>query len=104
MKNSDALAALSALANEYRLAIFRLLVQQGPEGLAVGRIAERTGLPNATLSFHLRELSAAGLLDARKEGRFIFYNANFDTMNAVIGFLTENCCGGKPCPPSRSRC
>lgn len=97
METKDALAALSALAQEHRLAIFRLLVQKGPEGLAVGKIGEALGLPNATLSFHLKELSHAGLLQSRQEGRFIFYSADFQAMNAVVGFLTENCCGGVPC-------
>lgn len=97
METKDALAALSALAQEHRLAIFRLLVQKGPEGLPVGKIGEALGLPNATLSFHLKELSHASLLQSRQEGRFIFYSANFPAMNAVVGFLTENCCGGVPC-------
>lgn len=107
METKNALAALSALAQEHRLAIFRLLVQRGPDGLAVGQIGETLGLPPATLSFHLKELSHAGLLQSRQEGRFIFYSANFQAMNAVVGFLTENCCGGAPCcdaaaqPPSK---
>lgn len=97
METKDALAALSALAQEHRLSIFRLLVQKGPEGLPVGKIGEALGLPPATLSFHLKELSHAGLLQSRQESRFIFYSANFQAMNAVVGFLTENCCGGVPC-------
>lgn len=97
METKDALSALSALAQEHRLAIFRLLVQKGPEGLAVGKIGETLGLPPATLSFHLKELSHAGLLQSRQHGRFIFYSADFQAMNAVVGFLTENCCGGVPC-------
>lgn len=97
METKDAIVMLSALAQEHRLAIFRLLVQKGPEGLAVGKIGEALGLPPATLSFHLKELSHAGLLLSRQEGRFIFCSANFQAMNAVVGFLTENCCGGAPC-------
>jgi DNA-binding transcriptional ArsR family regulator len=100
METNDALAALAALAQDSRLAIFRLLVQCGPEGMTVGRIAEAVSLPAATLSFHLKELSRAGLLAARQDGRFIIYSANFATMNALLGFLTENCCGGVPCTPA----
>lgn len=95
--SSAAVMQLAALAQESRLAIFRLLVRQGPEGLAVGRIAEALGLANATLSFHLRTLSQAGLIEARQNGRFIHYSANFAAMHGLVGFLTENCCGGTPC-------
>ena len=89
--------ALAALAQASRLAIFRLLVETGPEGLPVGQIAEKLGLANATLSFHLKELSNAGLLVAAPNGRSIVYAANFTTMNAVIGYLSENCCVGASC-------
>jgi DNA-binding transcriptional ArsR family regulator len=89
--------ALAALAQESRLAIFRLLVQQGPEGLAAGEIAERLRLPGATLSFHLKELAHAGLVSARQAGRFNYYSANYPTMNGLIGYLTENCCQGASC-------
>ena len=89
--------ALAALAQASRLAIFRLLVETGPEGLPVGQIAETLGLANATLSFHLKELSNAGLLVAAPNGRSIIYAANFTTMNAVIGYLSENCCVGASC-------
>lgn len=92
-----AVIRLGALAQENRLSIFRLLVQQGPEGMVVGRIAEALGLPNATLSFHLRTLAQAGLIEARQEGRFIHYSANYAVMNGLIDFLTENCCAGRPC-------
>lgn len=108
MKTTPALAALAALAQESRLAIFRYLVEAGPEGSSVGPIAEALGLPAATLSFHLKELSHAALLVSRQEGRFIWYSANFETMNGLIAYLTENCCGGRPelcgpaCPPSKS--
>lgn len=94
---TDAVSRLGALAQESRLAIFRLLVQEGPEGLVVGRIAEALGLPNPTLSFHLKTLARAGLIEARQEGRFIHYRASYAAMNGLIDFLTENCCGGKPC-------
>ncbi len=97
METKAVIIALAALAQETRLAIFRLLVQQGPEGLAAGKIGEALELAPATLSFHLKELSRAGLLDARQEGRSIIYSTNFAAMNGVVGFLTENCCGGEPC-------
>ena len=93
----QALQALSALAQESRLAIFRLLVQTGPEGLAAGAIGEKLDLPPATLSFHLAGLTRAGLAQSRQEGRFIIYSASFENMNALVGFLTENCCQGASC-------
>lgn len=92
MKSTDAVAALSALAQDSRLALFRLLVKRGPEGYTPGEIAGRLDIPAPTLSFHLRTLSTAGLIDTRREGRHLFYSANFDTMNGVLGFLTEHCC------------
>lgn len=94
MKAATAVSLLSALAQESRLGVFRLLVQTGPEGLAAGDIAERLDLSSTTLSFHLKELSNAGLLKSRKEGRFIYYAPDFKAMNALIGYLTENCCAG----------
>lgn len=103
-----AIAALAALAQESRLAIFRYLVEAGPAGSTVGSIADALDLPAATLSFHLKELTRAALLDSQQEGRFIRYAANFATMNDLIGYLTENCCGGQPelcgpvCSPSTS--
>ncbi|HEX6591764.1 MAG TPA: metalloregulator ArsR/SmtB family transcription factor [Moraxellaceae bacterium] len=100
METKAVLTALAALAQETRLGIFRLLVQQGPQGLPAGKIGEALELPPATLSFHLKELSHAGLLDSRQEGRSIVYSTNFSTMNQVLGFLTENCCGGEPCAPA----
>jgi len=99
MKNNDAIVALAALAQESRLATFRLLVQAGPGGLAASKIAETLGLPPSSLSFHLKELSHANLIVPRQDGRFVIYAARFDTMNALVGFLTENCCGGAPCSP-----
>ena len=97
MQTQYALAALAALAQESRLAIFRLLVQAGPDGLAASKIAGHLAIAPSSLSFHLKELSHAQLVTARQEGRFIIYAAQMDSMNALIGFLTENCCGGAPC-------
>ena len=97
MDTKPALAALAALAQESRLAAFRLLVQTGPAGLPATRIAEALDVPASSLSFHLKELTHANLVTPRQEGRFVIYAANFDTMNALLGFLTESCCGGNPC-------
>ena len=94
MEINSATAALAALGQTTRLSVFRLLVEAGPEGRMVGEIAEALALPGATLSFHLKELSAAGLIRGETRGRFICYRANFDTMNELIEFLTFNCCGG----------
>ena len=92
MKTTEAVRALSALSQDTRLDIFRLLVQQGVSGLAAGEIAEQLRVSPATLSFHLKELTHAKLVISRQDGRFIFYTANFATMNRLLGFLTENCC------------
>lgn len=100
MDNTDAVAALAALAQESRLAAFRLLVQAGPAGLAASKIAQALQMPASSLSFHLKELTHAGLVAPRQEGRFVIYAARFDTMNTLLGFLTENCCSGDPCAPS----
>jgi ArsR family transcriptional regulator, arsenate/arsenite/antimonite-responsive transcriptional repressor len=97
MKIDTAVKALSALAQETRLSIFRLLVQAGESGLAAGEIAKELSIANATLSFHLKELTYAGLITPRQESRFIFYAANFKAMNELLGFLTENCCAGAAC-------
>jgi ArsR family transcriptional regulator len=97
VETKQAIQALSALAQETRLAIFRLLIQQGPAGLAAGAIGEKLDLPPATLSFHLAGLARASLVDSRQEGRFVFYSANFQSMNLLVAFLTENCCGGATC-------
>ena len=102
METKFVIAALSALAQESRLAAFRLLVQAGPAGMSPGKISEALGIPASSLSFHLKELTHAGLVVPRQNGRFIIYAANFDTMNGVLGFLTENCCGGAPCTPCGS--
>jgi DNA-binding transcriptional ArsR family regulator len=99
MESKTAVAALSALAQDSRLHVYRLLVQAGPEGLAASDIAERLGIPANTMSFHLKTLSHAGLILARQEGRFIYYSANYEQMNSLLGFLTENCCGGHSCAP-----
>ncbi|MGZ8341417.1 MAG: ArsR/SmtB family transcription factor [Telluria sp.] len=100
METKDAIGALAALAQEVRLSVFRLLVTAGPEGIAASKIAEHLGVPASTLSFHLKELTHAGLIAARQEGRFVMYAANFDRMNALLAFLTDNCCGGTPCGPT----
>jgi DNA-binding transcriptional ArsR family regulator len=103
METIDAIKALGALAQESRLAIYRLLVQAGPEGRAAGAIGEKLGIPPATLSFHLAQLAGAGLIRPRQHGRFIYYSADFGAMNALVGFLTENCCGGNACGPQQIR-
>lgn len=99
MDTRNAVSALAALANESRLAIFRLLVQVGPQGLAASKISEQLGIPPSSLSFHLKELSHAGLTVSRQDGRFVIYAAQFDTMNALMAFMSDNCCGGNPCMP-----
>ena len=100
MKLDQIIDALGALAQRSRLDIFRLLVETGPDGLAAGAIAEKLELPAATLSFHMAHLARAGLVHARQDGRFIFYSANFDNMNALVGYLTENCCAGGSSAPA----
>ena len=101
MESSTAIDSLSALAQESRLAIYRLLVRRGPEGYAVGDIGERLGIPGPTLSFHLKTLAQAGLISARKEGRFLYYSTDFDQMNSLVSFLTEHCCSlSTQCPPA----
>src|SRR6184192_1427789 len=100
MEMKQAIDALAALAQESRLKVYRLLVEAGPEGLAAGRISEELDLPAATLSFHLAHLARTGLVKSRQEGRFIFYSADFQNMNKLVGYLTENCCGGRSCAPT----
>jgi ArsR family transcriptional regulator len=93
MKKSTIIGALSALAQETRLDIFRLLANKGPEGLPAGEIGERLGQPSPTMSFHLNQLRFAGLISSRRESRSIIYSANFKAMNGLLAYLTENCCG-----------
>lgn len=102
MEKLDALAALTALSQETRLDIFRTLVQAGPEGRPAGAIAEALGVAPATLSFHLSNLCHAGLILQRRESRSLIYSANYDRMTAVIGFLSENCCGRPGNPAVRA--
>ena len=92
MKSDQALVALGALAQETRLAIFRVLVKRGPEGYTPGDLATKLNIPSPTMSFHLKELQRAGLVTFRREGRFLNYCASFETMQELIGFLTEKCC------------
>jgi DNA-binding transcriptional ArsR family regulator len=99
METKPALAALAALAQESRLATYRLLVQAGPAGLSATKISEALNVAPSSLSFHLKELTHANLVTPKQEGRFIYYAANFETMNQLLGFLSENCCGGNPCTP-----
>jgi DNA-binding transcriptional ArsR family regulator len=101
MKTKDIVAVLTALAQESRLAVFRLLVQAGPEGMPATRIAEALKIAPSSLSFHLKELTHANLIVQKKAGRSLIYSANFATMNGLVGFLTENCCGGNVCSPVR---
>ena len=105
METKNAVKALAALAHDSRLAVFRLLVQAGPEGMAATRIAEALGIAPSSLSFHLKELAHAGLATPTQMGRSIIYSANFEEMNGLLSFLTENCCGGNSCSPvSLSNC
>lgn len=100
MSSPLAIEALAALAQEHRLALFRLLIQAGAEGMAAGAIAGELGVPNSSLSFHLAHLSRAGLIRQRREGRSLIYTADYEAMNALVGFLMENCCGGASCAPA----
>jgi len=99
MHSADAVAALGALAQEHRLALFRLLVQAGPDGMAAGAIASALGVPNSSLSFHLAQLSRAGLIRQRREHRSLIYSADYEAMNRLVGYLMENCCAGAACAP-----
>ena len=99
MEMTQAIDALAALAQETRLKVYRLLVEAGPDGLPAGRIGEQLDLPPATLSFHLAHLARAGLARSRQDGRFVIYSADFQNMNALVGYLTDNCCGGQACAP-----
>ena len=101
MKSLDVVESLAALAQESRLALFRLLVKRGPEGFTPTQLGEKLEVPGPTLSFHLKELHRAGLIQSRREGRFLFYSPNFHRMNELLGFLTDNCCSlaDKECSP-----
>jgi DNA-binding transcriptional ArsR family regulator len=99
MKNPDAIAAFLALGQETRLNIFRLVVQRGDTGLTPTELVEKLGIPNATLSFHLKELARANLLLVERQSRHLIYRPNAALIQALSGFLLENCCGGKPCLP-----
>jgi ArsR family transcriptional regulator, arsenate/arsenite/antimonite-responsive transcriptional repressor len=106
MEKADAAAALAALAQDNRLDVFRLLVQAGPEGMPAGAVAEALELAPNTLTFHFDRLRMAGLVTARRDGRSVIYAAQYEKMNALIAFLTENCCRGAPaaaCKPARKR-
>jgi len=103
MTTSDALAALGSLAQETRLEVFRLLVQQGPEGLPAGQIAEALEVPASSLSFHLHQLMHAGLITQERRSRQLIYAASYGHMNALVAYLTENCCGGASCGPETER-
>ncbi len=104
MESNTAVGRLAALAQDRRLAIFRLLVQQGPQGMVAGLIATEVGLPAATLSFHLKELSQAGLAQSRQDGRYVHYSANYAAMNELLAYLSENCCAGQSCDEPNPDC
>ena len=97
MKAAQVIEALGALAQEHRLALFRALVQAGDNGMAAGAIAAALGIPNSSLSFHLAQLRAAGLIEQERQHRSLIYRANYSAMNALLGYLTENCCAGAGC-------
>jgi DNA-binding transcriptional ArsR family regulator len=99
MKTGDAIGALSSLAQETRLAVYRLLVKRGPEGLSAGAIAEALDVPASSLSFHLHQLMHAGLITQERQSRQLIYAASYERMNALVAYLTENCCGGASCAP-----
>ena len=100
MNLKDVVTALGALAQGSRLAVYRELVRAGAQGVPAGELADRLGVAPNTLSFHLKTLSHAGLVHTRQQSRFVYYSANYDQMTALVGFLTENCCGGRPCLPA----
>lgn len=102
MRAANAVEALAALAQGHRLGLFRLLVQAGDKGLPAGEIAHRLGVPNSSLSFHLAQLRKAGLILQERQHRSLIYRANYEAMNALLDFLTENCCGGAQCAPGAS--
>lgn len=104
MQSATAVAALGALANEHRLAVFRLLVQAGADGLAAGTIAASLGVPNSSLSFHLAHLAQAGLVAQERRGRSLIYSANYPAMNELVGYLMENCCAGAAACDAEAAC
>ena len=104
MEKADAIAALSALAQDNRLDVFRLLVQAGPEGMAAGQVAETLGLAPNTLTFHFDRLRTAGLIAVRRDGRSMIYTARYETMNGLLAFLTRNCCQGAPASCAGAEC
>jgi DNA-binding transcriptional ArsR family regulator len=103
MEKTDAIAALAALAQENRLDVFRLLVRAGPEGMPAGAVADALKLAPNTLTFHFARLRQAGLITVRRDGRSMIYAARYQTMNALLGYLTENCCEGQPCAPAKQQ-
>ena len=103
MQPDRVIRALSALAQEHRLAAFRLLVQAGEQGVAAGVLAEKLDVPPSSMSFHLAQLANAGLVTQRRESRSLIYAADFDGMNALVSYLTDNCCGGRPCAPTAKK-
>jgi ArsR family transcriptional regulator len=103
MEKTDAVAALAALAQDNRLDVFRLLVRAGPQGVSAGAVAETLELAPNTLTFHFDRLRQAGLITVRRDGRSMIYAARFETMNALLDYLTENCCQGSPCAPAKRR-
>ena len=100
MRAEHAVEALAALAQEHRLTLFRLLVQAGDKGMAAGAIADALSVPNSSLSFHLTQLRKAGLILQERQHRSLIYRANYPAMNALVGYLMENCCAGSDCAPS----
>jgi DNA-binding transcriptional ArsR family regulator len=100
MQGNEAVVALGALAQEHRLALFRLLVQAGANGMPAGAVAEALGIPNSSLSFHLAQLRRAGLAKQERRSRSLIYSADYEAMNGLIAYLMENCCGGAACPPA----
>lgn len=97
LDSAAVIAALAALAQEHRLAAFRLLVEAGPDGVSAGDLADRLGIPRSSLSFHLNQMMQAGLIVQRRESRSLIYSADYAAMTALVGFLTENCCRGSGC-------
>lgn len=102
MQSANAIDALGALAQEHRLALFRLLVQAGENGMSAGALADALSVPNSSLSFHLAHLNRAGLIEQRRDGRSLIYTANYPAMNELVAYLMENCCGGANCSSAAS--